>query len=260
MKKYTVKHYLNTKIKAKQIDQKEWYPIYIQIIYNKFSTDKKSSADILVTKKGFDHYLKTGHLQESETTCFLVSRIALKKAERDLEKELIDIECSIDIIKKWSLPVARRNIINVINNLSEEARRAISEQYRINTDIYVSQGSPSEDNYNTEYEDFTLCFSNNIVESIEKIKKYTNIDLKPFLKEDTIINSEALLLVAEVQTNFSKKQKRFRSFAEFVESDYKTEIKRCVPNKSLEYFDSIIVFIEKMINDYIDDTEIFYCS
>lgn len=253
MKKITVRHYLNAKIKPKKEQNKDWYPVYVQIIYNKFSTDKRSVSEIYMTEKGFDYYSNTSKLKKGEIMIFRDNTYSLELMERILSKEIIDIECSIRLIDKTNFKASRKNILYIINEFSKEAYSVIKEQHSLDREVYIAMGEPNEYDYNTDYEEFLHCFNGNINDCFATIKKFTGIDLMPFLKEETIIEYESLnllyLILKELNGNYKMTIPPFlnyTSFAEFFCMDYKPLFKERLKDKSVEYYDKVISEIEKM--------------
>lgn len=257
MKKITVRHYLNTKVKGKISDEGfVIYPIYVQIIYNKFSTDKRSISNVLTTEKGFRHLLETKTFLENETV-----RSSFLSSEETLFNEIIDIESSIKILEKWNLKIKRKNILEVIQCLSRPVDIVLEDQYRLNLSVRVGMGAENEYNYDTQYENFLMSFSGNIIDSIENIESYTKIDIKQFLKEETSIFLEALKLVEDLAYQRRKQNKNFfcgLSFAEFVFIDYRGFIKEKMKTKTIEHYDKIIKSLEEVIDDHIEHIYAMY--
>lgn len=249
MGKITVKPYLNRNVKPKINNENSLlYPLYIRIIYNKFSTSKRSKSQILMTEKGFDYYEKTKTLLANEIELDEILGLIYP-----LEKELIDIECSIKIIDKWNLDIKRDKIFEIINAFSIDALNYFINEYRKDLEFYFSMGEPNENNYNTDYEKFLLSFNENINESIKTIEQYTKLNLRGFIKENTLVHLKIFELIDKMEKVYKAKYKRDISFAEFVFSDYEQFFKNELKKEPLEVYETIINETKTMINHYIED-------
>lgn len=253
MGKITVKHYLNTKVKPKQgSGDSLLYPVYVQVIYNKFSTNKRSQTEMLMTKKGFDYYCKEKKLLDNEFEKGILYFIS------PLEKELIDIESSIKVIEKWDLDIKRNNIFRAIDEFSTDVLTYFTDKYRFELDYYCQMGAKNEENYNTEYEAFLLSFNDNIIESIERIEEYTKVDLKKYIKDENLLHFRIFKLISKIQKRYWETDKKRISFAEFVCMDYENIIKKELKQETLEYTNKLIETINKLIDNFVEQGSIIY--
>lgn len=235
MGKITVKHYLNTNLKPKKEKDLLLYPIYLQVIYNKFSTNKKSYTEIYTTIEGFNYYLKNGSFLKSET---------IKKYEwlneMALKDELENFEYSLKIADTFNQDIKRYNIFPYVYEFSRDVNDYMQEIIRTKLSVQISM--KKEENQDIQYDEFLLCFSGNIINSINYIKEFSNIDFYPYIKDDDKFQFMAL---KEIE-NISKQLKPL-SFAKFVNIDYKSLIKNNLKNEKIETYDKILSIIDDFI-------------
>ena len=268
MGKITVKHFLNTKIKPKEIEDKQFYPVYINIIYNKFTTDKKCASEILATNAGYDNYVNNGEWIKGE----------YKKKNHigwGLNKELHIIDCAIKVIDDWCIPVNRKSILPLVEEFSHYASKTIINYYYDNIAVQHMMMTDKEfiDDYIGEedkirYFEFLLSFAKgNVLGNMSIIKNYTGIDLKGFLNEETIVDMEAIDLITQIEHDEVKKygEEFYKydndwvlTFGEFIYCGYEDKIKAMLAEKSLSYYQSIIDAIKKLINKTIEYNVMFH--
>lgn len=254
MGKITVKHYLNKKLKPITFDEEKFYPVYIRIIYNQFSTEKKSESDIWMTEKSYEYHTKNNHPLKNELPDNSLNHI-LKKS---IEKEISCIYHGIKLLEKQNLKVDRKSLLYIVDKWSLEVTRFLMETYFFNLFVYIQNGNIDEYNYNTDYEEFIYLFKDeNILDAINKVYKYTGVDLRSYLKEETILDMESLKIIAkisEAQTERLKFNSTYLSFSEFACMDYKDKIKSLLGNCTINYYDKIINTIDKLIAKGIEHT------
>ncbi len=267
MGKITVKHYLNTKIKPIEIEDKLFYPVYINIIYNKFTTDKKCASEILATDAGYSNYVNNGEWIKGEYK-------KKKSIAWGLDKELRIIDCAIKVIDDRCIPVNRKSILPLIEEFSHCASKTIIDCYYDNIDVQHSVMTDKEfiDDYIGEedkikYFEFLLSFARgNILGNMGIIKNYTGIDLRGFLNEETIIDMEAIDLITRIEhdevNKYSEPYKYgydwILTFGEFIYCGYEDKIKTMLAEKPLSYYQSIIDTIKKLINRTIEYNAMFH--
>lgn len=257
MGKITVKHYLNKKLKPIEIEDKKLYPVYIRIIYNQFSTEKKSESDIWLTEYSYDTYSKNGKPLENELSMFVYNI-----GKRSIEKEIAFIYSGINLIDEYEIKVDRKSLLRLVDKLSVEVSSLITQMYFFNLYVYIQMGKENEENYNTEYEEFLSSFhERNILDMMDDIHQYTGVELKKYLKEETLIDMEALRIVSKIaseKVNVMKYANTYLSFSEFACMDYKHEVKKIIGDKTIDYSNKIIEAIEKLIDysvEYACNTE-----
>jgi len=235
MSKITVKHYINTNLKPYIDEGLLYYPIYVKVIYNKFTTNKRSNTGIITTEKSFEFYNKNGKLLEKETR-----REYAYYTDEDLFKEIRIIENSILISEKWEFKIKRNNIFDLISEYSKNVndylrtaviydikRAAVSKPETIGSDI--------------GYENFLLCFSGNIIDSIEKIENFTKVSILSFVNESDLIEFRALQIIERI-TNPQT------TFAEFVFMGLEDKVRAELKNENVEYCEKVILSIGKIID------------
>jgi hypothetical protein len=244
MGKITVKHYLNKKINnfyslSDSNVEKLMYPVYVQIIYNKFSTDKRSKTLINATLDGFTKYLKNGRIDKKEFDTTLSGGYTLPE-------EISDITNSIKIINDRKINVSRKQIIKLIDTFSDNIVYCLTFIARTDFEIKSIVDELNNEDNSKAYNDFILAFDgkSNLLKNIENIKKYTNVDLLPSVKQE---DCNRWLAVEMVKKYFGNSI----SFSKFIHSNYKATLKEKMKNVSVEKFDTIVNEINYLIEEFI---------
>ncbi len=244
MGKITVKHFLNKKVKPILKNESEFYPLYLQIIYSKFSTERRSETGIFMTDSNFEYYLKFDKLSDSEI-------IETKKWNGidELKREIEDSMLSIEVIEKYQITVTRSTIFNAIKELSRPSEILLTEILRnsLHSDIWektIFKELIKKPKQTTTYEDFLLCFDGNIIDSINEIESYTGLKLSGFIKESDIVRFQALQVINTISDG--------KTFAEFILSDYDTELKRIMNVCTLELYEVTKSEINNWMENAID--------
>jgi len=242
MGKITVKHFLNKKVKPILKNELEFYPLYLQIIYSKFSTERRSETGIFMTDSSFEYFLKNDKLLDSEI-------IETKKWNRidELKEEISDSMMSIEVIEKYQFKVTRSTVFNAIKELSRSSDILLTEILRnsIHSDILektIFKEHLKKPIEATAYEGFLLCFEGNIIDSINAIETYTGLNLSGYIKESDITRLKALQVIGTISDG--------KNFAEFILSDYDTELKRIMNVCTLELYE----VTKSEINNWIQKT------
>ncbi|MDR0420423.1 MAG: hypothetical protein LBH30_03105 [Prevotellaceae bacterium] len=244
MGRITVKHYLNKKVTPfKELSdsnvEKLMYSVYVQIIYNKFSTNKRSKTLINATLDGFNKYLKNGRIDKNEFDTTLSGGYTLPD-------EINDITNSIKIINDRKIDISRKQIIKLIDTFSDNIVSCLTFIARTDFEVKsVVDELHNEDN-SKAYNDFILAFDgkSNLLKNIEHIKKYTNVDLLPYVKQEDCNKWLAIEII--------KKYFGFDiSFSKFIHSNYKTTLRKKMKDVSVGKFDVIMNEIDNMIELFI---------
>jgi hypothetical protein len=234
MKKITTKHYLNTNLKPVEKNGKLLYPVYLQLIYNRFSTNKRSKTEILTTQNSFELYLKTNKLIENETIYFNVLF-----DRNDLKAELKNSVFSLQIADKQNIKIERKYIFKFIEILSMPVNQILTEAVRseysgtLSNDLIWSE---------TDYERFINCYLK-IFDSVDFIENYTGLNLNQFLKESDRVKFLTIELISLLFSNYS--------FAQFVNSDYERIIREHMKEKTISEFDIYMNEIKRLIASVI---------
>ena len=284
MGKITVKHYLEKRVEPSRgmdvcMKDKLLYPIYVQIIYNKFSTHKRSRTLIESTEKGFENYINKGVFLEHEyEDVFDDNRTYTPKGEytpeSSLNKELNDFVNSIKIIDTNEIKVNRKEILEFISYFSKPVYKCFNytlmltiEDYKrerldhLLKDVDLENSKNLENLYNdtstlfTEKEKLYFKFIDTfnpecgLCKNLKVIKEFTNIDLSEFVDKEFLWISNLIEIIKHLFWNMS--------FADFVYSDYASILKDLFKNKTVEEYEKIISEIEKLIQNYIDEPPVF---
>lgn len=244
MGKITVKHYLNTRAKPNNLtdagDIKKTYPVYVQIIYKRHSTNKKSGTLIECTIEGFEHYIKTGEILKNEF-------LTLFSEGYNLEMEKTIITNSIKIFEKYHTPYDNTYLLDVISHFSKRTSDCLSIQLEQN--IYIRESIEEEEGGNkTGYREFILSIKDEFgkLSSFESIKKYTKIDLLQFVKPEDFEKFKAIKLIIKYFYNVS--------FAEFFFMDLKSEMRKLMKDEKVSTYEELIKTIEDLTTDYAKGT------
>ena len=277
MGKITVKHYLEKRVSPIDVvlpngTCKKMLPIYVQIIYNKFSTHKRSNTLITSTEKAFENYLQKGILLDNEFDAVLddCNTITVKgkySAEESLRKEINKISNSIKIVDDNNYTVDRKDLLEYIDVFS----KPVYQCFKYSLMTYYETGYEREkldnmlkdiDNYDeiikvdtskllTETEKSYIKFLNafnpeySILESVNIIKNQTNIDLSEFIEKDLLWKCKLIDFVKIAFWNVS--------FSEFVYSDYDVVLRKLLKNKTIKEYEKIIQEISFLIQKYIQE-------
>ncbi len=231
MGKITAKHYLNTNLKPVEKNGKLLYPVYLQLIYNRFSTNKRSKTEILTTENSFELYLKTNNLIKDETI-FKNSFID----ETYLTDELNNTVNSLQIADKQNIKIERKLIFKAIDELSLPVMDVFNELIRSEY-----SGTITEDikHKQADYERFIRCFNDTKIESINFIEAYTGFNLKKFIKPEDSLKFSVIELISTLFFNYS--------FAEFVNSDYEKRIRERMKDKTISEFDEFMKEVNRLV-------------
>jgi hypothetical protein len=247
MGKITVKHYLEKRVKPfwnfpnnKREKTKLMYPIYVQIIYNKFSTSKRSKTLINCTEIGFDEYIKTGKINNKEFDTILSQGYSL-------EKELRDVNNCIKIIDEHNINVSRKYIIELIDVFSNSIVSCLTFMARTDFQMNSHLEPFLKKGRNILYDKFILSFNekNNLIRDIKQIEEFTKIDLLNYVKDEDFKVWRSILMIEQFFGNE-------KSFSEFVCSDYIKTIKEKMKNEILEDFEVVTKSIDHLIKEFIN--------
>ncbi len=236
MKKITAKHYLNTNLKPVEKNGKLLYPVYLQLIYNRFSTSKRSKTEILTSENSFKQYEKTNKLIKEET---IYKNIPFDKT--DLKAEIDNTVFSLKIADEQNIEIERKYIFNLIENLSLPTSKILIEVLRseysgtLSDDLIWSE---------TDYERFINCFID-LINSVDFIEKYTGFNFKQFVKPNDSLKFDTFELVSLLFKDYS--------FAEFVNSDYERIIRKHMKEKTISEFDIYMNEVKRLIKLAIDE-------
>lgn len=244
MGKITVRHFLNKKVTPTKKDDLKFYPLYLQIIYNQFSTEKRSDIGIFLTDSGFDYYLKFNKFLDSEI-------IITKKWNRidDLNYEISNTRLSIEVIEKFKLSVTRATIFRFIKELSRPTNDLITEIVRNNiysriTDKTIFKEIDGKPQNDITYEEYLLCFDGNIIDSMCKIETYTNLNISGSIKDADRNRLMAVQAICKISNQ--------ESFASFILSDFNKILKRNMMSDTVEKYELMKAEINKLIEETID--------
>lgn len=241
MGKITVKHYLNTKAKPSNLTDsgstKETYPVYVQIIYNRHSTNKRSDTLIESTIEGFEYYQKTGEILKNHF-------FTLFSDGYSLATEKTIITNSIKILEDNNISFDIADLMKVFEYYSKNIAECLTNQLEIDMGVEGLKVKEDGSIEPSEYNDFILSFKNTfgIIQSFENIKKYTDIDLLKFVKPEDLLRLKAVHLIAKSYHNVS--------FAEFYYLDYHSRLKELLKNHTVDFFEQLISIIDVLLVEY----------
>lgn len=230
MGKVTVKPYLNTNIKPVEQNGKLLFPVYMQLIYNRFSTSKRSKTEIITTEDSFDLYLKTNKLIKEET---IYKNEFID--ESNLTDEIKDTVFSLQIADKQNVKIERKLIFKTIDELSRPVMDVFNELVN-----YEYSGTVTEDKFlKPDYGRFIQCFADTKIESINLIEKYTGFDLKQFLKAEDKLKFSVIELIDLLFWEYS--------FAEFVHLDYESVIREHIEEKTVSEYNEFMNEVNQLV-------------
>lgn len=243
MGKITVKHYLNTKAKPNGWSTsglvKNTYPIYVQIIHRRNVINKRSDTLIECTIEGFEYYQQTGKIKDEEFFTLFSDGYSLST-----EKKIITN--SIRILEDTKQPYDSSDLLNILSFFSKDIADCLIEQ--LEKDLFIEGSILKESGKidNTDYYDFILSLKNKfgIYESLNNIKKYTNIDLSQFIKPEELKQFAVIQLIRSKYNNVS--------FAEFYYSDFISDFKKILKTETVETFDNFCSIIFELIKGYAE--------
>lgn len=235
MGKITVKHYLNTKVKPiiYSVDNKEYYPIYTQITYNRKTTQLRSFTTATATTNGFLDII--ANKSDIKEVLFLHPYNENLNINNALEKEKNDIIQSIDYILNHKINISGKYDLREVLELFFVY---ISEIFIENTytDWVCRKNNHIKETkiYNAFNERFTLY------ESIKLIKTSINIDLSEYIDINDLELSKYIYYYLKHTKNLT--------YIDLLRSDYKTEINSI---KTIKNKDLMMQFVEFAINDHL---------
>lgn len=236
MGKITVSHYLHTKVKPiiYSIDNKEYYPIYTQITFNRKTTQIRSFTTATATIEGFSSlYDNSVITNEVLFTHPYNDNLTIIDA---LAKEKKDIEQSIEYILAHKMDISKRCDLKEVLKLffvyvSEVLIESTFIEWLLSNNVVPDKEVDICDAFN---ERFT------IYQSINLIKKHTKIDLSK--------NIDSKIWELSKSIYFYLKHTDCLTFIDLVKSDYKSEINsiKSIKNKKI-----MIEFIDFAISNHI---------
>lgn len=229
MGKITVKHYLNTRVNPLKLgDDKEYYPIYVQVTNNRKTTQIKSFTNVFSTMHGIETYLNTGIFDKEEIFEYPNSDIIVS-----LSNEVRIIELGMKYITNTKIDVSQNG---------HELREVLEVLFAYMSDILVSGFKPwimsdkiDDDSKLVLYNVFNHCQT--ISSSIEKIKDKTKIDLSGFIEREYWELSKDI-------DNFIKYIGENTIYIDFINSKYDL---KSIPNmNNIDAFEEYLNYIISM--------------
>lgn len=244
MGKITVKHYLNKKLKPKTENNKVYYPIYLQIIYNKLSNEKCSDTGFYMTDSSFEDYINEPKISEAD-----IIKTNVWNDLSDLYEEFRSTYDALLVVDLYEFNISRSTIFNVIRDFSKRTSDLLTEVLRNNiqgeiwdkTIIQEEQGLSTQD---IKYEQFLLSFSENIIDSISNVEKFTGLNVVSFLKDIDKHRLKSLQIIDSISQG--------SRFSKFVLSDYKSKLKDQMKKETVEHYELTINDIYFWIKQGVD--------
>lgn len=202
MGKVTVKHYLNTRVQLlveESFDKhlhnhfKDRYPVYIQITYNRRTTQLKSFTSDYMTKEEFDYYSKGEFEKISKKNVF---RLA------ELIKEPILVQKSIEYILQYWRVEKIDDLKSHIEFFIAPVNKGLIEMCW----LYIFT-RPQTNKEAKAKESFYKCFNKDILltECLKEIEKISGHNIEPFIPKDDldVWKDLDILLKAYKKQNYS---------------------------------------------------------
>lgn len=203
--KITVKHYLEKRLKLRDFT----YPVYCYITYKRQTTKFKSFTGVYLSEVEFEIYSKNNNID--------ISKIDIENYDKDkkafdnvnhslkyinnvgkLEREIKAIHFILDnYINKDD--IFESNFIRNLGFLFNDLKPNIIGFY---WDFYTENLKKS-DNIKIKYNDFVKAFNkeNNLLDNLQSIKNFTEIDLLNFFDKSVLIKWNALKVIFYLYSN-----------------------------------------------------------
>lgn len=239
MGKITVKHYLNTRVaplSPELFDGYELYPIYVQVTYNRKTTQIRSFSEALSTIKGIE-YLKNNIVDDKEI--FYTGDANLLDA---LRNEIRVIELGISYILQHNIDISKtgHDLRDVLDKLLTPVSNILIDSFY----IWIVAGHVSDSNYNTA---LYGAFNHNrtISENISTIKKSTKLDLSDYIYPDDLALSQDIDI-------YIKKTGKNLLYIDLVQSDYLLNARKMKSLKNAPAFARYLQFVtETQVADFV---------
>lgn len=232
MGKITVKHYLNTRVSPMDCfdDGKLYYPIYVQITYNRKTTQIKSFTQIYVTESGYQNY-QANIFNANDFFSFPFDK--LTDINTVLRNELASIELGIKYIidVNFDLSKDKRSLSNILTTLLSNIGGLLQGNYQNWIMAEYSQEQPDLSLY------FTFNPQNTLSKNIEIIKKHTKIDLSKFIRKRDFELSQDIDIFTKMVNDCQ--------FINLVNMDYNSIIDKSGELKNKDYF---MAFLDSVID------------
>lgn len=194
------------------------------------------------TIEGFNHYQKTGEILESEFFTLFSDNYTLPKEETTIKN-------SIKILEELNIEWELTELIDIIEYFSKNVADCLI--FQLKREISMEGIVDTEDGNieSNSYSEFILSFDSKfgILDSLNKIKAFTNIDLAQFVKSKDIDRFNVTSWLRVHYNNIS--------FAEFYYLDYHSEIRQIYKDKTIEFYDFVVSTIDVLLENYASSGE-----
>lgn len=247
MGKITVKHYVNTRIKPCDFGGivKNVYPVYVQIIYNKFSMNKRSWTGYYMTEKAFQIFIDSKEELKGEVMKVNGSE---NRYAKTFEEEKSIIEDCLLVAEKYNINVTSRNVNYYLERLSDSLLCNLYETMCKNYS-YCSISDKFGHNVikDEKYRNFLFAITGQggIHEGIMYIKEFADVDLMRFVKDEDRKYWEVFRLVKKIPDTDCRVD-----LARFMLT-YIDKVKYELKDKTLSHYEEVINMLENILNDAI---------
>lgn len=223
MGKITVKHYLNKRVKPfiGENDNKERWPIYIQITQNRKTTQLRSFTKHAMSDDEFESFLKTGEIPDNKYYATFY--------KTNLYKEVSRIENILSLYLSGTYKLVDEDS-NIVEILGEDFLKPAKDMLITLCWSYIycrPKNNKEAINKNKLYQ----CFNQdiNLLQNLSILKKYYNIDLTDKIPtDDYLVWHNMNLLIKHLDKD--------EALIDFIVRDYKSLIQSITGIKDKEIF------------------------